>query len=74
MCASVNLNVHNFNSNSNKNVLEAMAIKDRYGDLKDLNFPHDVLTLDLQNLCKKDGMFQNRQNTYNRNEKMKLTL
>jgi len=73
MCTSVNLNLHKFNSNSNKNALEAMAaIKDRSGDLKDLNFPHDVLPL--QNLCNKDGVFQNRQNAYNRNEKMKLTL
>jgi len=39
MCTSVNLKLHNFNSNSNKNVLEAMAIEDRPGDL---------------NLCNKD--------------------
>ena len=69
MCTSVNLNLHNFASNSNKNVLEAMPIEDRSKDLKDFN-----LRLDVQNLNNKDGMFQNRQSAYNRNKKLKLTL
>ena len=64
--------LHNFASNSNKNLLEAMPIEDRSKDLKDLNLRHDVLPV--QNLNNKDGMFQNRQSAYNRNEKLKLTL
>jgi len=72
MCTSVNLSSHNFDSNSNKNVLEATAIGDRSEELTDLNFPDDVLPV--QNLGNMDSMFQSRQNAYNRNEKVKLTL
>jgi len=48
MCASVNLSLHNFASNS-KIVLEAIPIEDRSKDLKDLDLRHDVLPV--QNLA-----------------------
>lgn len=48
MCASVNLSLPNFASNS-KIVVEAMPIEDRSKDLKDLDLRHDVLPV--QNLA-----------------------
>jgi len=58
--------VYNFASNSNKNLLEAMTIKDRSRNLKDCNLRHDILPV--QKPSNKDGMFQNRHNAYNRNK------
>jgi len=49
-----------------------MPIEDRSKDMKDLNLRHDELPV--QNLSNKDGMFQNRQSAYNKNETLKLTL
>ena len=42
MCATVNVRLHKFASNS-KTVLEALPVEDRSKDLKDLDLRHDIL-------------------------------
>ena len=42
MCTTINLRLNKFASNS-KTVLEALPVKDRFKDLKDLDLRHDVL-------------------------------
>ena len=61
---------HNFASNS-KTLLEAIPIVDSSKDLNDMDLHHDVLPV--RNLLNKDGMFQNRQSTRTRNERLKQT-
>ena len=51
--------------------LEAMPIVDSSKDLNDVDLHHDVLPV--LNLLNKDGMFQNRQSTRTRNERLKQT-
>ena len=48
-----------------------MPIVDSSKDLNDVDLHHDVLPV--PNLLSKDGMFQNRQSTRTRNEKLKQT-
>ena len=48
-----------------------MPIVDSSKDLNDVDLHHDVLPV--LNLLNKDGMFQNRQSTCTRNEKLKQT-
>ena len=48
-----------------------MPIVDRSKDLNDVDLRHDALPV--LNLLNKDGMFQNRQSTRTRNEKLKQT-
>ena len=48
-----------------------MPIVDSSKDLNDVDLHHDELPV--LNLLNKDGMFQNRQSTCTRNEKLKQT-
>ena len=48
-----------------------MPIVDRSKDLNGVDLRHDVLPV--HNFLNKDGMFQNRQSTRTRNEKLKQT-
>ena len=61
---------HNFASNT-KTLLETMPIVDRSKDLNGVDLRHDVLPV--LNLLNKGGMFQNRQSTRTRIEKLKQT-
>ena len=42
MCATVNVHIHKFASDS-KTVLEALPVEDRLKDLKDQDLQHDIL-------------------------------